>query len=81
MVEPDLFFAKYVAAIEERFDLRACQGGTAIVRTTKVTVKPATGTLRRLLLRIGLKQVHRYVFRNWAATLRAQNAPLLLRDP
>jgi hypothetical protein len=79
MVETDLFFARYVSAIEEQFELRGGRGGTEIVRTTKVTLNPATGAVRSLLLWIGLKQVHRYVFRNWAVTLKTQNASLRLR--
>jgi hypothetical protein len=74
MVETDLFFGRYLDAIEERFDLVARGRETAIVRTTKLTIKPQTGGLRRLLLRIGLKRVHRYVFRNWAASLRGRRS-------
>jgi hypothetical protein len=49
------------------------------VRTTTVTLKSTTGAVRSVLLWIGLKQVHRYVFRNWAVTLTAQDASLRLR--
>lgn len=75
MVETDLFFAKYVAAIEERFELSEMGAATFIVRATQVKLMPGRGPVRALLLYAGLKQVHRYVFRNWATLLRRTSPP------
>ena len=71
MVETDLFFARYVDAVREQFELMPAGEGTQIVRTTSLRLKSRAAWVRPLLLSVGLKQVHRYVFRNWAATLRA----------
>jgi polyketide cyclase/dehydrase/lipid transport protein len=72
MVETDLFFARHVDAVREQFELEPAGEGTRIVRTTSLHLKPRAAWVRPLLLGVGLKQVHWYVFRNWAATLRAR---------
>ena len=72
MVETDLFFARHVDAVREQFELEAVGEGTRIVRTTNLRLKSRAAWVRQLLLGVGVKQVHRYVFRNWAATLRAR---------
>lgn len=76
MVETDLFFSRYVSAIEERFDLHAEGVKTRIVRTTRVSLQPGRSVVRALQLHVGLKQVHRYVFRNWVETLRRRADPV-----
>jgi len=71
MVETDLFFADHVAAIEEAFELESAGTATKVVRTTRVRLASGGRAICGLLFWIGLKQVHRYVFRNWALALRA----------
>ena len=73
MVETDLFFARHVDAVREQFELEPAGEGTRIVRTTSLRLKSRAGWLRPLLLAVGLKQVHRYVFRTWASTLWARS--------
>jgi hypothetical protein len=69
LVDTDLQWRRYVDAIEESFDLEATGPATRVLRTTNVRLKSGQGRWRALLLHLGLKQVHRYVFRNWAAAL------------
>ncbi len=66
MMNTDMSFGRYVASIEERFDL-ASEGErqTKITRTTELKVKGWQGILRLPAFWIGLKNVHRYVFGNW----------------
>jgi hypothetical protein len=69
MVKTDLFFADHVVAIEEAFDLESAATGTKVVRTTRVRLKSGRAC-SGVLFWIGLKQVHRYVFRNWALAVQ-----------
>ncbi|MEV0717262.1 SRPBCC family protein [Asanoa sp. NPDC050611] len=67
MESTDLGFHRYVDQLGDRFDLApAASGGTRVIRTTTVTVNG----LRRMALYpalwVGLKSVHRFVFRNWS---------------
>jgi stearoyl-CoA desaturase (delta-9 desaturase) len=63
----------WIGGLEDEFVLRrAPAGGTWITRTTRATLKGRCPGLRRLLLRVGLAEVHRHVFRNWA---RAASRP------
>lgn len=71
MVKTDLFFADHVAAIEEAFDLESAGTDTKVVRTTRVRLQSGRPAFCGILFWIGLKQVHRYVFRNWALALNA----------
>jgi hypothetical protein len=66
MMNTDMSFGRYVTSIEERFDL-ASEGErqTKITRTTELKVKGWQGILKLSAFWIGLKNVHRYVFRNW----------------
>jgi hypothetical protein len=73
MESNDLRSARLVDGIEETFDLQPISTGVAVTRTTRVQVGPGVSVFRRLGLRIGLKQVHRYVFRNWQRLARLSN--------
>lgn len=74
MLETDLPFASLVVGIEDTFELSKAPCGTAVLRTTKIDVKRAASVFAPLLLFLGLKQVHRYVFRNWARLLARAGA-------
>ncbi len=68
MLDTDMYFGRYITSIQERFDLAAVGARqTKITRTTKFKVKGGLGNFRSLLIWIGLKNVHRYVFRNWGS--------------
>ena len=47
----------------------AVNGGTAVTRKTLVTVSGQCLLLKKALLIVGLKHVHRYVFKNWERQL------------
>ncbi len=66
----DLPSAKGIQLIEDSFDLEPTSSGVAVYRKTRVQVTADYSLLRRLELRLGLKQVHRYVFRNWQRLAR-----------
>jgi len=67
MKDTDMYFGKCVTSIKENFDLVECgERRTKITRTTEFKVKGWFGPLKSALVWVGLKNVHRYVFQNWA---------------
>lgn len=70
MERTDLPSAKGIRQIEDSFDIQSTSGGVSVRRTTRVQVPADYSLLKTLELRIGLKQVHRYVFRNWQRLAR-----------
>lgn len=62
----DLYFGTCVESIVEQFELADNnQGGCRIVRTTTFSIKGPLGSIAAVPMYIGLKAIHRYVFRNW----------------
>ena len=66
----DVPSARGIDDIEESFDLEPSSRGVAVTRTTRVRVGRGFSLWKRFELRLGLKQVHRYVFRNWQRLAR-----------
>lgn len=66
MDRSDLYFRSCVISIVDDFELvpRPC-GGTRATRTTSVQVIGWFRRLKMMALWLGLKKVHRFVFRNW----------------
>ena len=68
MVDTTLYFRPCVTAMREQFELYALPGGgTRITRTTEIQLRGFCKPGKGLLMWAGLKQVHRFVFQNWAA--------------
>ena len=66
MEKTDIYFRKCVREIVESFELvPADDGKTILTRTTNVTLQGRFQSIKGLILFIGLKKVHRFVFRNW----------------
>jgi hypothetical protein len=65
MEETDLCFHGFVDRLDDVFDLEPEGSGTRIVRTTTVSVHSRFAVVLALPLWVGLKSVHRFVFRNW----------------
>jgi len=65
MEQADLYFQKFVREMVETFDLVPTTTGVMVTRTTRVWVRGRLSLLKKWLLFVGVKQVHRYVFRNW----------------
>ena len=65
MVSSDLASVTETSELRDTFELTPEPGGVAVTRTTEVTPKAEVSSVRRAELRVGIKQVHRYVFRNW----------------
>jgi hypothetical protein len=76
-MEPtDLYFRRFVREMVETFDLVPTATGVTVTRTTRVWVRGPLAFVKKALLYLGLKQVHRYVFRNWQRlALSAQSSP------
>jgi hypothetical protein len=70
MERTDMEFGRYVREILDTFDLVSTGSGVVVTRTTRVWTKGRLQVLRRLPLFLSLKQVHRYVFRNWKRLAR-----------
>lgn len=81
MDRSDLYFRSWVISIVDDFELaRTPQGGTRATRTTSVQVIGWFRRLKQLALWVGLRQIHRFVFRNWqrlaaAAPVSAAQVP------
>ncbi|WP_300598017.1 hypothetical protein [Niabella sp.] len=68
MRETSIYFGPCVDTIVETFVLTPVSATeTTITRTTEFTLKPGARILASLPMWIGLKSIHRYVFRNWKA--------------
>jgi hypothetical protein len=65
MEQTDLFFGQFVDEMVESFDLVQNPQGVELTRTTNVWVRGRLALLKKCFLYLGVKQVHRYVFRNW----------------
>jgi hypothetical protein len=67
MDRSDLYFRESVPSIVDDFELLPLVGrGTRVTRTTSVQVIGRFRWFKQVCLWIGLKKVHRFVFRNWA---------------
>jgi hypothetical protein len=68
MSDTDLYFGRCVTGIRERFELEEpLRGMTQITRTTEFDVSGWCRLAKSVMIWVGLKNVHRYVFENWAA--------------
>ncbi|MBM81029.1 MAG: hypothetical protein CMJ78_10605 [Planctomycetaceae bacterium] len=66
MERTDIYFRKCVEEIVENFELVAIdEKTTKITRTTNVKLKGFLVSVKSLFLFVGLKKVHRFVFKNW----------------
>ena len=66
LVKTDLYFGPCVESIKEQFEITDNnQGGCRIIRTTTFNAKGPLAFLVSIPMYIGLKAIHRYVFRNW----------------
>lgn len=64
--ETNLYFGPCVQSIVEDFEIRAtAEGGATITRTTDFTMRPGLTFIAALPMSLGLKAIHRYVFKNW----------------
>lgn len=67
MMDTDMSFGRYITSIKERFDLVAeGERRTKITRTTEFEVNGRASVFKSLMVWVELKNVHRYVFRNWS---------------
>ncbi len=70
MIDTDLYFQPCVASIEDDFELQLLDSGqTTVTRTTTFEVRGLFKSLKAHLLAIGLRRIHRFVFKNWAHAL------------
>ena len=68
MIDSDMFFRTHVRTVVDSFDLEAvATDRTRVTRTTEVVLAGRCRTLKSAAVYLGLKIVHRYVFKNWAA--------------
>jgi hypothetical protein len=65
MVSTDHSWAPCVEALEEDFALEPYGDGTRITRTSRIAARGGFKAVKEALFCIGLKRVHRYVFKNW----------------
>jgi hypothetical protein len=60
-----LGFDRYLDELVDDFILAPHDAGTSVTRTTTVTARGRLRWLRYAMVAVGLKSVHRFVFRNW----------------
>ncbi|MET8526888.1 hypothetical protein [Micromonospora sp. NPDC005172] len=65
MESTDLGFHRFVDQLGDVFELTRTERGTQVTRTTTVTVRGFGRAALYPALWVGLKSVHRFVFRNW----------------
>lgn len=66
MERTDLIHRLFLSEVIERFELTALDSSTTLIeRTTTARIKPRFYLLCPFF-KLGLRAVHRYVFRNWA---------------
>lgn len=67
MERTDLTFGRCVRDLSDTFELQPAAGGerTTLVRTTQVTVIGRMRCAKQAAVYIGLKTIHRFVFKNW----------------
>lgn len=71
MKDTDMYFGACVTSIKEQFELLPLENNqTQITRTTEFQVSGFLKIPKSLLIWIGLKNVHRYVFKNWKMILQ-----------
>ena len=68
-----LGFDRYLDELVDDFLLLPHPSGSAVTRTTTVTARGRLRSLRYAMVLVGLKSVHRFVFRNWQVA--PQNIP------
>ena len=67
MEDTTLYFRPCVTSIVEEFELVPhANGSTQITRSTTIKIKGFGAWLKGLIMCVGMKFVHRYVFHNWA---------------
>ena len=67
MEDTNLYFRPCIDSIIEEFQLKAISSTqTEIKRTTTLTAQGAGAQVKGIIMCIGMKFIHRYVFRNWA---------------
>lgn len=67
MEHTDLAFARCVDGLTDQFELRPFDAGAAtlLTRTTRVEIRGRLRCLKQAAVYVGLKAVHRHVFRAW----------------
>ncbi|MFZ0831009.1 MAG: hypothetical protein WCB18_09615 [Thermoplasmata archaeon] len=80
MEKTDLRFQRYVREIVDTFDLVSTDAGVWVTRTTGVWTKGRFQSLKMIALHISLKQVHRYVFRNWLRLAKIEHSSTSLLE-
>ncbi len=72
MIDSDMFFRTHVRTVVDSFDLEAvATDRTRVTRTTEVVLAGRCRTLKSAAVYLGLKIVHRYVFKNWELLARS----------
>lgn len=74
MESTTLGFDRYLDELIDDFTLTAHPTGTSVTRTTTFVSHGWLKPLRYAMVFVGLKSVHRFVFRNWQSTIAAAPA-------
>lgn len=71
LVQTDLYFKPCIRSIKEQFELKETEPGYCrITRTTTFITKGSLSSIVSIPMFIGLKAIHRYVFKNWERLVR-----------
>jgi hypothetical protein len=74
MERTDIGFRPLVDGLMDSFDFAPTKRGVTLTRTTRVWVRGRFPCAKEFLLFVGLKHVHRYVFRNWQRLAESASA-------
>jgi len=82
MERTDLPFRRLVEEVVDTIVLRSNPSGVEVTRTTSVKVNGPLRLLKGALVSLGVKQVHRYVFRSWVRSASVRTGgPTALAAP
>ena len=67
LIETDLSIKACLTSMNDDFKLESSDDGTKVIRTTDIGVTGSFQWLKLFFIWCGIKSVHRYVFKAWAA--------------
>lgn len=71
MVDTDISFRRFVRGVVDSFDLEGISTDrTRVTRTTEIVFVGRFQAVKAIAVSLGLKIVHRYVFKNWDLLVR-----------
>jgi len=72
----DLPFWRHVPEMVDVLELVSTSSAVKVTRSTHLSIQGPLASLRKIVLYLGIKKVHRYVFRNWSQLAQAASVQI-----